>query len=202
MCGSRHAEYLGSLAINKKSGDDIRRLGFDVNGLISNPRDLDVYSFEADAGTEVWVDFDHTTHALDAIVELVDGTGSVLARSTNSLDESSGKIALFQDSSVPAAVHPMAKVDGMDGVDYWQTNQRDPGLRIATLHILFFGFNCGRALNSMSSWSEWPGSHHTNKGNTFRRRLRREGLADVFQHLAQTHPHCPAPNSDIYKGCP
>ena len=124
------AEYLGSLAINKKSGDDIRRLGFDVNGLISNPRDLDVYSFEADAGTEVWVDFDHTTHALDAIVELVDGTGSVLARSTNSLDESSGKIALFQDSSVPAAVHPMAKVDGTGGVDYWQTNQRDPGLRL------------------------------------------------------------------------
>ena len=124
------AEYLGSLAINKKSGDDIRRLGFDVNGLISSPRDLDVYSFEADAGTEVWVDFDHTTHSLDAIVELVDGTGTVLARSTNSLNETNGKIALFQDSSIVAAVHPMAKVDGVGGIDYWQTNQRDPGLRL------------------------------------------------------------------------
>ncbi|MBT7256111.1 MAG: tandem-95 repeat protein [Planctomycetaceae bacterium] len=124
------AEYLGSLANNTKSGDDIRRLGFDVNGLIGSRSDMDVYSFEADAGTEVWVDFDHTSNSLDAIVELIDGTGAVLARSTNSLDERDGKIALFQDSSIPTTVHPMAKVDGYGGVDYWQLNKRDPGFRL------------------------------------------------------------------------
>ncbi|MCP3696428.1 MAG: hypothetical protein GY917_29810, partial [Planctomycetaceae bacterium] len=124
------AEYLGSLAINKKSGDDIRRLGFEVNGLVSSPADVDVYSFEADAGTEVWVDFDKTTHAFDGIVELIDGTGTVLVRSVNSLAESSGRASLPQSSSLSETVGVMGKVPGQGGVDYWQTNQRDPGFRL------------------------------------------------------------------------
>jgi len=124
------AEYLGSLAINQKSGDDTRRLGFVVDGLISSPADVDVYSFEADAGTEVWVDFDKTTHAFDGVVELVDGHGTVLARSVNSLAESNGFASLYQHSSLTDTVHVMGKLPGQGGVDYWQTNQRDPGFRL------------------------------------------------------------------------
>ncbi len=79
------AQSLGSLAPNLKSGDDTRRLGFQVDGTIAydNPADVDVYSFNADSGTEVWVDIDRTSYGLDAMVELVNSDGEVLARATD-----------------------------------------------------------------------------------------------------------------------
>ena len=66
------AQFLGTLANQDKNGDDNRRLGFEIHGTIQhdNPDDVDVYSFKADAGTEVWIDVDRTWHALDAVVEL------------------------------------------------------------------------------------------------------------------------------------
>ena len=55
-----------------------------IDGLINVPADVDVYSFNAAAGTEIWLDIDRTTMALDSVVELIDATGVVIARSDNS----------------------------------------------------------------------------------------------------------------------
>ena len=47
----------------EKSGDEIRRLGFEVHGFIASddPTDVDVYSFTGYAGSEVWIDIDKTS---------------------------------------------------------------------------------------------------------------------------------------------
>ena len=76
------AEYLGVIAPSSKGGDDNRRLGFEVHGFISgdDTTDVDVYSFDAYAGSEVWIDVDKTSASLDAMVELLDASGRVLAR--------------------------------------------------------------------------------------------------------------------------
>ena len=92
------AESLGVLAPNyptgtntwesaaEKSGDENRRLGFEVQGSIAfdNSGDVDVYSFVGYAGSEVWIDLDKTSSALDTMVELLDASGRVLARSIDS----------------------------------------------------------------------------------------------------------------------
>ena len=95
------AEWLGVLAPNyptgtntwesaaEKSGDDNRRLGFEVHGSIAfdNPGDQDVYSFTGYAGSEVWIDIDKSSSALDTMVELLDSSGRVLARSIDAIAE-------------------------------------------------------------------------------------------------------------------
>ncbi|MCK4685976.1 MAG: hypothetical protein KAT44_13520, partial [Pirellulales bacterium] len=93
------AQVLGVLAPNfatdnnstesaqEKSGDENRRTGFEVTGAIAidDPADVDVYSFTGYAGSEVWIDVDKTSSALDAMVELLDASGTVLARSIDGL---------------------------------------------------------------------------------------------------------------------
>ncbi len=81
------AHLLGELAPNQLSGNDNRRLGFQVHGFV-RPGDVDVYSFLGTAGAEIWIDLDHTTPGLDTIVELTDASGNVLARSNDSFAES------------------------------------------------------------------------------------------------------------------
>ncbi|MCH2362926.1 MAG: NF038122 family metalloprotease, partial [Pirellulales bacterium] len=124
------AQYLGELAPNEKSGDENRRLGFEVHGFLANPQDIDVYSFAGIAGTETWVDFDRTTYAFDPIVELIDGNGTVLARSTNTLLENDGTYSLYEDASVANSAFTMQKVEPFNGKDFWAVNPRDPGLRL------------------------------------------------------------------------
>ncbi|MFM8702763.1 MAG: hypothetical protein ACKOHG_02665, partial [Planctomycetia bacterium] len=70
----------------EKSGDDVRRLGFEVHGHIAadDPPDVDVYSFTGYAGSEVWIDIDKTSPSLDTMVELLDAAGTVRARSVDS----------------------------------------------------------------------------------------------------------------------
>jgi hypothetical protein len=104
--GPTNAETLGVLAPNfaeenaqgamnswesaqEKSGDESRRLGFEVHGSIAfdNPADADIYSFTGYAGSEVWIDVDNTSPSLDAMVELLDAGGNVLARSADSLND-------------------------------------------------------------------------------------------------------------------
>ena len=46
------AEILGALASSEKNGDENLRLGFEVHGLLNARNDIDVYSFQARAGTE------------------------------------------------------------------------------------------------------------------------------------------------------
>ena len=125
------AQRLGALAPHDKSGDDILRLGFTVSGTIANPSDVDVYSFEAQAGTEVWFDIDATTHALDAVVELLNSDGTIVAQSDNSLDEGNGSASVFADpAEIPLNhVQPMQKSEFL-GRDHYSINPRDAGFRV------------------------------------------------------------------------
>ncbi|MGL6195788.1 MAG: hypothetical protein ACRC2T_13310, partial [Thermoguttaceae bacterium] len=83
------AQLLGYLAPNTKSGDDKRRLGYEIHGSIRgrDASEADVYSFIADAGTEIWIDIDKTNRRLDTIIEIIDAEGNVLASSDNSFFE-------------------------------------------------------------------------------------------------------------------
>ncbi|MEI7780428.1 MAG: fibronectin type III domain-containing protein, partial [Planctomycetota bacterium] len=131
------AQSLGVLAQNfatlpntwesaqEKSGDDNRRLGYEVHGRIASDRsgDVDVYTFTGYGGSEVWIDIDKTSPALDAMVELLDASGTVLARSADSQTDallSAGTRGLGLD---------LAK-DAWRGGDYYTTNPKDPGMRV------------------------------------------------------------------------
>ena len=124
------AQRLGALAPHDKSGDDILRLGFTVSGTIANPSDVDVYSFEAQAGTEVWFDIDSTTHALDSVVELLNSDGTIAAQSDNSLDEGNGSAAVYANpAEIPVNhVNPLQKSEFL-GRDHYTVNPRDAGFR-------------------------------------------------------------------------
>jgi hypothetical protein len=125
------AQFLGELAPHEKAADDNRRLGFEVHGTLNRPSDVDVYSFDAVAGTEVWLDIDRTTHALDTVLELIDGNGSVLARSNDSGAEAADPSLLYRDPVVmdSSDVNPLAKSSSV-GEDLWTTNPRDAGFRV------------------------------------------------------------------------
>ncbi len=75
-----------SESVQNKSSDDNRRDGFAVRGTIAtdDPTDVDIYSFTGYAGSEVWLDLDKTSAALDTMLELLDASGQVLARSADS----------------------------------------------------------------------------------------------------------------------
>jgi hypothetical protein len=119
------AQYLGVLAPNELGGDDNRRLGFEVHGTIAvdDPTDVDVYSFGGYAGSEVWIDIDNTSPALDAMVELLDSSGAVLARSAD----------WQRDGSLTAATlgigESLIKNPAL-GLDFYSQNPRDPGMRV------------------------------------------------------------------------
>lgn len=114
------AQNLGVLAPDQKSGDENRRLGFAVNGLISptNADDVDVYSFTGTAGTEVWIDIDRTNTNLDAIIEVVNASGTVLARSVRSGTADPGNL-----NADTLTKNPLL------GGDHYTQNFRDPGMR-------------------------------------------------------------------------
>ncbi|WP_254512034.1 dockerin type I domain-containing protein [Anatilimnocola floriformis] len=119
------AQFLGSLNSSDKGGDENLRLGFVVQGAISAPSDVDIYSFKAKSETEVWFDIDRTSQSLDSVLELVDEFGNVLARSDNSADEAVGGDSLIGEGALP-----MQKTAPYDGVDLYSTNVRDAGMRI------------------------------------------------------------------------
>ncbi|QDV27539.1 GEVED domain-containing protein [Aureliella helgolandensis] len=133
-------QYLGALAENLKAGDENNRLGFQIQGVIAAPSDVDVYTFTAKAGTEVWLDIDRTDNSLDTVVELVDANGNTLALSDNSLSEESNPSSLFvspQLSSV--SVNPLRSsapelyYSSAQGTpkDLFSTNPKDAGLRVS-----------------------------------------------------------------------
>ena len=143
------AERLGMLAPNfrtgdnswesaqEKSGDETRRLGFEVHGFVSpdDPTDVDVYSFLGYAGSEVWIDLDKTSSALDAMVELLDSFGNVLFRSVDGQVDAALSLAtrwpganLFAPDRA-GGVFDMQR-DAWRGGDFYTTNPRDPGMRV------------------------------------------------------------------------
>ncbi|WP_182866720.1 tandem-95 repeat protein [Stieleria mannarensis] len=114
------AQNLGVIAPDQKSGDENRRLGFVVKGYISptDADDVDVYSFNGTAGTEVWIDIDRTDTNLDAIVEVINAAGTVLARSVGSGVNDPGNL---NDDTLTK--NPLL------GGDHYTQNFRDPGFR-------------------------------------------------------------------------
>ena len=119
------AQYLGVLAPMQKGGDDNRRLGFEVHGYVSadDSTDVDVYSFDGYSGSEVWLDIDKTSATLDAMIELLDASGTVLARS---LDSQS-------DAALTGATRGLGgnlRQNAALGEDYYSQNPRDPGMRV------------------------------------------------------------------------
>lgn len=121
------AQYVGAIAKEAKDADENQRIGIRVNGFINNPADVDVYSFDAQAGTELWIDIDRTSQALDTVVELVDANGITLARSDNSLAETRGEEFRFESPVVPT--FNMDKSPFLS-VDHYSTNERDAGMRL------------------------------------------------------------------------
>ncbi|MCU0870776.1 MAG: pre-peptidase C-terminal domain-containing protein, partial [Pirellulaceae bacterium] len=134
------AQHLGQLAPHEYGGDDIRRLGFEIAGSLNRYADSDVYSFTADVGTEVWLDIDRTSQALDTVLELIDSDGRVIARS----DDSGAELAVGEPSYYNRTIlydlptyHAMSADDVgplkkslQGGQDLWTTNPKDAGMRV------------------------------------------------------------------------
>ncbi|MBU6236831.1 MAG: hypothetical protein KGQ51_03315 [Planctomycetes bacterium] len=134
-----NAQYLGQLARSLQSGDENTRLGFQVQGVIGKPSDVDVYSFRAFGGTEVWLDIDRTDASLDTVVELIAADGSILALSDNSYAEEVDRVAnpLFSalggNSVNPLRKSPLGIVPQSsrgDARDDYSTNVKDAGFRV------------------------------------------------------------------------
>lgn len=133
------AQLLGDLASRPTASDENIRLGFVVQGVLSQPGDVDVYSFTGEAGTEVWFDVDSTTHTLDTVIEVLNSSGQLLARSDNSTAETLDPSLITRTTSInPTLVNPLpSQVNGdlrthasgllkEDGT----TNPLDAGLRL------------------------------------------------------------------------
>ncbi|TWT83913.1 Dockerin type I repeat protein [Planctomycetes bacterium CA13] len=122
------AQILGLLAKDEVSSDENRRLGFNVRGSLSQTGDIDVYTFSANGGTEVYFDIDDTDFGLDTVVELIDINGNIVALSDSSELESVTPSLLFNGSSVPADnVLPLYKT-GNKVVE--NPNVLDAGMRV------------------------------------------------------------------------
>lgn len=122
------AQLVGNLAPTEKSGDENRRLGFEVHGYLSQINDVDVYSFKADAGTQVWLDMDRTTQSLDSILELVDVNGIVIARSNNSEAEGDQLESLYKYDRLVRVGGLQKSANFVD--DLYTMNPRDAGLNV------------------------------------------------------------------------
>ncbi len=128
------SQFLGELAPDEQSGDENRRLGFVVNGVVSTKDDVDVYSFVAESGTEVWLDIDRTSQHLDTVLELVNANGQVLALSNDSLRAGQGfaqepfsNVARGMDEG---AAQPLSVTSGGAQQDAYSTNPKDAGMRV------------------------------------------------------------------------
>lgn len=120
------AEFIGALAPDLKAGDENNRLGFSVDGLLNSPSDIDVYSFDASAGTQIWLDVDRTDPTLDTIVELIDANGRTLAMSDDSYLESIGEEEV---ETVGLVVNPLS-INPSSGQDHFSINTQDAGFRV------------------------------------------------------------------------
>ncbi|QDT09690.1 tandem-95 repeat protein [Planctomycetes bacterium K23_9] len=121
------AQNIGVLAPNiasaatptpaQKSGDDNRRLGFEIHGFISpdDGSDTDVYSFTGTNGTPIWIDIDRTDSTHDLVIELIDATSGISLVSSSGPDQFGGVGAATLTQNI------------LRGGDYYSQNYRDPG---------------------------------------------------------------------------
>ncbi|TWT83198.1 Dockerin type I repeat protein [Planctomycetes bacterium CA13] len=134
------SQFLGELAPSTLGGDENRRLGFIIDGSVSKPGDIDVYSFIGEAGTLVWLDIDRADMGLDSVVELIDANGNTLVLSDDSMAESmgtknrlTGTNGLFESDNA-RALNQLAtdgtNLTATDHQDLYSTNPRDAGMRV------------------------------------------------------------------------
>ncbi len=133
-----NAQVLGELAPNVFSSDEQFRLGFEVEGFLSEEVDVDNFSFTAEAGTRIWLDVDRTNFNLDTVIEVLDANGNVIARSDNSFDEVAGAPLEDVDTLIAATTRSLQGGNtaytefGAGGLyeDFGSTNPRDAGLSL------------------------------------------------------------------------
>jgi len=129
------SQFIGQLAKNHLSADDNVRLGFQIEGQLSQAAnspgggDVDVYSFRGTAGTTVWLDIDRTTSSLDTVVELIDASGGVVARSDDSVFERSGSPGTLSGIGRPLQIGS-AGISSLSNPDYYSSNPKDAGMRV------------------------------------------------------------------------
>ncbi|MHB8954104.1 MAG: dockerin type I domain-containing protein [Pirellulaceae bacterium] len=126
---TNQAELLGKLASSEKNGDENLRLGFEVHGFLNARNDIDVYSLQARAGTEIWIDFDRTRHSLDTVVELIGSDGQLIARSDDSYRESNRTESIVK-TNANTDVNVLQKSPYLQGRDAYSTNPNDAGMRV------------------------------------------------------------------------
>jgi GEVED domain/Dockerin type I domain/Bacterial pre-peptidase C-terminal domain len=133
------SQFLGQISNKIGGGDENARLGFEISGTINKPSDLDVYSFLAAGGTEVWLDIDRTSNSLDTVVELIDANGNILALSNDSFAEEADPTKLYRSNRISeSAAHPLRKTTtalhptNSSGTprDLYSTNTKDAGFRV------------------------------------------------------------------------
>jgi GEVED domain/Dockerin type I domain/Bacterial pre-peptidase C-terminal domain len=133
------AQYLGQLAKLSTSGDENARLGFEIQATLNKPSDVDVYSFTANGGTEVWLDLDRTTVGLDSVVELISADGTILALSDDSyLEETQSATHPLYSALTGNSVNPLRKSSLIqvprssvgEARDDYGTNPKDAGMRV------------------------------------------------------------------------
>ena len=130
------AQFLGDLAPNEKAGDEHLRMGFEIHGFLNDRNDVDVYGFTAVGGTEIYLDIDLTTFALDTVVEVLDTNGNVLASSDDTLRNDGVDFVSDQiDPDSVGSLHgtPQYAETHQSGLpkDFFSVNPRDAGMRIA-----------------------------------------------------------------------
>lgn len=127
-----NAQTLGILSANPIASDAEQRIGFEVEGFLSQANDVDTYAFTAEAGTQVWIDVDSTSFTLDTVIEVLDPDGTVIARSDNSSDEVAGLATVDELTPSVAGLVGSLQRDGDidDFYDFNSVNPRDAGLRM------------------------------------------------------------------------
>ncbi|MEL6899239.1 MAG: PPC domain-containing protein, partial [Planctomycetota bacterium] len=104
------SQFVGELAPDLDSGDENRRLGFVIDGVVSESSDSDVYSFIGEAGSEIWLDIDGTDNSFDSVVELINANGQTLALSDNSIAEEAGTLDIVTANGLDSdAARPMRR---------------------------------------------------------------------------------------------
>lgn len=102
------AQALGNLAPNNSASNENLRLGFTVEGVLSQSEDVDVYSFTAEAGTQIWLDVDYTQRNVDLVLELLDANGALIARSDSSTQETLNPSLISVSGLInPSNVNPL-----------------------------------------------------------------------------------------------
>lgn len=124
------AEFLGQLAPKENTSDENLRLGLQVNGVLSSDNDVDYYRFDAEAGTNIVVDIDRTTHALDTRVELLAADGAVLAGSDDSTSEIDDPSLITRAGFLEASTINPLRISDFSAPDRFTTNPRDAGFAI------------------------------------------------------------------------